>query len=345
MSTPDRPVPALSIRDLSVRFDTAQGPVQAVDGVSLDVWPGETVGVVGESGCGKTVTMLAALGLLPRPAGRVMAGRVAVDGHDILGLGHKELRHIRGRQVAMIFQDPLTSLHPAQRVIDQVAEAVRAHKPDLSPASARDRAADLLDLVGVADARTRARAYPHEWSGGMRQRAMIAMAVAHRPRVLIADEPTTALDVTVQAQILELLQDIQRDHGLAIVLISHDLGVVAEMADRIVVMYAGRVVEVGDAADVFAHPSHPYTAGLLASLPQLDDDGGRLAAIVGSPPNLATVPPGCPFHPRCALGRDCCTEAMPPLGHVGGGGHRAACYFSEEVAVPASRPDVEMGRR
>ena len=347
MSPADRGFPSLSIRNLSVQFDSPDGPVHAVDDVTYEVWPGETLGVVGESGCGKTVTMLAALGLLPQPPGRIAGGEVFLGKRNVHVLGRKDLSEVRGKEVAMIFQDPMTSLHPAYTVIAQVAEAVRAHDTDLSSTAVRERAIELLRLVGVPEARTRAEAYPHEWSGGMRQRAMIAMAVAHRPRVLIADEPTTALDVTVQAQILELLQQLQEAHGMAIVLVSHDLGVIAEMADRVAVMYAGRVVETGDAMSVFARPRHPYTIGLLASLPTLAVPGGRLEAIDGSPPNLASRPPGCPFHPRCRLRQDRqrCVDETPELREVDSPGHAAACHFSEELLHRDSPSDEQVFSR
>ncbi|MGH9184092.1 MAG: ABC transporter ATP-binding protein [Acidimicrobiales bacterium] len=324
---------ALSIRDLVVEFDTPGGTVHAVDGVSYDVHPGETVGVVGESGCGKTVTVLAVLGLVPRPPGRVVSGQVLLAGRDLLGLGRKDLRAVRGREVAMVFQDPLTSLHPAYRVGQQVAEAVRAHDRGLGARAAWARAVELLEVVGVPRPAARARAYPHEWSGGMRQRAMIAMAIAHRPRVLIADEPTTALDVTIQAQVLDVLRAAQAETGSATVLITHDLGVIAEMADRVVVMYAGRVVEVGDVESIFSAPRHPYTQGLLASLPRLEGEGQRLSAIPGAPPSLVDPPPGCPFHPRCPLrrGRERCVAERPALAEVGGGGRRSACHFAAEL--------------
>ncbi|MBW3573457.1 MAG: ABC transporter ATP-binding protein [Actinobacteria bacterium] len=325
---------ALSIRHLSVRFPAPGGAVVAVDDVSFDVGPGETVGVVGESGCGKTVTALAVLGLLPTPPGEVTGGQVLVGGRDLLTIGARELRRLRGKEVAMVFQDPMTALHPAYPVLDQVVEAVWAHEPELGPVAARARAVEALDLVGVPDASRRARAYPHEWSGGMRQRAMIAMAVLHRPRVLIADEPTTALDVTVQAQVLELLRGIQREHHIAIVVISHDLGVIAEMADRVVVMYAGRIVEAAEVSELFAQPRHPYTAGLLASLPRLDVARERLVPIVGSPPNLAAKPPGCAFHPRCPLraGRHRCVDDVPELRPVDGAERVTACHYAGELA-------------
>ncbi|HEV2809154.1 MAG TPA: ABC transporter ATP-binding protein [Acidimicrobiales bacterium] len=344
MTSPGHGSPALSIRNLSVSFDSRQGAVHAVDDVSYEVWPGETLGVVGESGCGKSVTVLTALGLLPQPPGRVGGGQVLIENRDVLGMGSKELAGLRGKEASMIFQDPMTSLHPSYPVITQVMEAVRVHAGDLSASAARDRAVELLELVGVPDARTRAQSYPHEWSGGMRQRAMIAMAVAHHPRVLIADEPTTALDVTVQTQILELLQGLQHEHGLAIVLISHDLGVIAEMADRVVVMYAGSVVETGEVESVFADPRHPYTAGLLASLPTAELEGRRLVAIAGSPPNLAARPSGCTYHPRCPLrqGRQRCITERPRLREIGAGGQVAACHFSEELDKGVLAPDAEL---
>ncbi len=335
--------PVLSIRDLVVRFDTAEGTVHAVEGVSYDAAAGETLGVVGESGCGKSVTVLAALGLLPQPPARVVGGEVLLQGRNVLGLDRKQLSRIRGKEVAMVFQDPMTSLHPAYPVADQVAEAVRAHRPDLGAAAAKDRAVELLDRVGVPGAADRGGRYPHEWSGGMRQRAMIAMAVAHHPKVLIADEPTTALDVTVQAQVLELLAELQRDNGMAIVLISHDLGVIAEMADRVVVMYAGKVVEVGAAGAVFAAPRHPYTAALLASLPRLDQPRRALSAIPGAPPDLAGLPPGCAFHPRCAQRGDLksCLEVVPRLRPAGAPMRACACHLSEEPSGEAGMDDAE----
>jgi oligopeptide/dipeptide ABC transporter ATP-binding protein len=323
--------PVLSIRDLVVEFETPAGNVRAADGVSYEVRPGETLGVVGESGCGKSMTALAALGLLPRP-GRVRAGQVLLEGRDLLTLGRKALRAVRGKEIAMVFQDPMTSLHPAYTVGAQLAEAVRAHDPRLPARAARERAAELLELVGVPGARARVDAYPREWSGGMRQRAMIAMAIAHTPKVLIADEPTTALDVTVQAQVLEVLREIQHESQVAIVLISHDLGVIAELADAVVVMYAGRVVEQGEARELLSRPRHPYTVGLMASMPRLDLAGRRLPTIPGSPPDPVAAPPGCPFHPRCGLrsGRRRCVAEVPALAEASVG-HRSACHFSDEL--------------
>ncbi|MPY98667.1 MAG: ATP-binding cassette domain-containing protein [Actinophytocola sp.] len=261
--------PLLSVGDLVVEFGTGRDAVRAVDGIDLDVYPGETVGIVGESGSGKTVAMLAVLGLLPRSA-RIVRGTAMLDGQDLLRLGRRALRRIRGSRISTVFQDPLTSLHPSYRVLDQVAEAIRAHHPELSAAEADERALDVLDLVGVPEPRRRARQYPHQWSGGMRQRAVIAAAIANQPALLIADEPTTALDVTVQAQILDVLRSARELTGAACVLITHDLGVVAELAERVVVMYAGRVRETGTTEQIFHAPRDPYTTELLAALPRLD---------------------------------------------------------------------------
>lgn len=343
----ERSDPVLSIRDLVVRFDVPEGTVHAVEGVTYDVGPGETLGVVGESGCGKSVTVMAALGLLPSPPGRVVDGEALLEGRDLLRLSPKDLRAVRGKEIAMVFQDPMTSLHPAYTVGDQVAEAVGAHDARRSGRAAWARAVELLELVGVPDAGARARSYPHQWSGGMRQRAMIAMAIAHRPKVLIADEPTTALDVTVQAQVLDVLRQVQQETSSAIVLITHDLGVIAEMADRVVVMYAGRVVETGDTTTIFRTPRHPYTRGLLACLPRLEHEGQPLPAIPGSPPNLVDPPTGCAFHPRCGLrqGRTRCVVEVPVLADVGEG-HRAACHFSDELEeTPLAAPAGTAARR
>ena len=283
--------PVLEIDGLCVEFATDDGPVRAVDGVSIALAPGERVAVVGESGSGKTVTALAIMGLIDAP-GRITAGDVRLDGRSLRGISEDDYRQIRGRDVAMIFQDPMTALNPAMRIGPQVAEAITVHDSSVSRATASARAIEQLDEVGIASAARRARDYPHQLSGGMRQRVLIAMALANRPRVLIADEPTTALDVTTQAQILELLGSIGRDRELAVVLVTHDLGVVAGHADRVMVMYAGRVVEEGTVDDVFASPRHPYTRGLLAAVPTVSRARGALTAIPGSPPNLLDVPEG-----------------------------------------------------
>jgi oligopeptide/dipeptide ABC transporter ATP-binding protein len=324
--------PVFSIRDLSVEFTTDDGVVRAVDGVSYDVYPGETLGVVGESGSGKSVTVLAALGLIQEPPGRITAGEVLFSGVDLLGLSEPEIRRVRGRDVAMVFQDPLTSLNPVFRVGDQVAEAIKVHNPGLGDAAIRERAVEALNRVGLPDAEERFRDYPHEFSGGMRQRAMIAMAIANSPSLLIADEPTTALDVTIQAQILEVLKLAQQETQAATILITHDLGLIAEMADRVVVMYAGHVVEVAHVRAIFHSPRHPYTFGLMESLPRMEAETPRLEPIPGQPPSLVSVPPGCPFHPRCFLhkGRSDCVEKVPPLREIDRG-HRSACHFAEEL--------------
>jgi oligopeptide/dipeptide ABC transporter ATP-binding protein len=319
----------LDVDGLRVEFAGGGAVARAVDGVSFSVDEGETVAVVGESGSGKTVTALAVMGLLD-PPGRITDGEVRFDGRSLVGLSEKEYQLLRGRELAMVFQDPMTALNPAHRVGDQVAEALMVHRDKLSAHAAMTRAVALLGDVGVPDAATRAREYPHQLSGGLRQRVMLAIALANRPRVLIADEPTTALDVTTQAQILELLGELRRETGLALLLVTHDLGVVAGLADRVVVMYAGRVVEQGTADDIFASPQHPYTRGLLASLPQSGSGRGRLVPISGAPPNPAALPPGCAFHPRCAFAVDRCRDEVPALRDVGPG-HSCACVRIGEL--------------
>jgi oligopeptide/dipeptide ABC transporter ATP-binding protein len=326
--------PVLSVQGLVTEFATDQGLIRAVDGVSWDLFPGETLAIVGESGSGKSVTALSLLGLLPAPQARIPAGRVLFQGRDLLQASKAELRHIRGADIAMVFQDPMTSLNPVFSVGSQIVEALRTHDRRMSLGQARKRSIELLELVGVPNAEQRFRQYPHEYSGGMRQRAMIAMAIANQPKVLIADEPTTALDVTIQAQVLEVLQNAQRETGAATVLITHDLGVVAEMADRVLVMYAGRVVETAHVRTTFHTPRHPYTFGLITSLPKLDDDLPRLSAIPGEPPSLLTPSAGCAFHPRCQLsqGREPCLNETPPLYELWDN-HRAACHFHDEMAT------------
>ncbi|MEQ1874062.1 MAG: ABC transporter ATP-binding protein [Ilumatobacteraceae bacterium] len=298
----------LSLRDLTVSFKTPNGTVQAVRGVDIDVAAGEMVGVVGESGSGKSVTFLGILGLLPNSAR--ISGSATVEGVELVGATNKVMRGVRGKKIAMIFQDPLSSLNPVYRVGDQVAEMIRAHQ-EVSKSEATARAVELLDIVGIPQPKVRSRQYPHEFSGGMRQRVMIAMAIANDPEVLIADEPTTALDVTVQAQILEVIQRIQRDMKKAIVMITHDLGVIARVADRVQVMYAGRVVERAAVNDLFATPTHPYTVGLLNSLPRVGQE--RLLPIPGRPPNMLQPPAGCAFRARCPHSAPVCAEKLPEL--------------------------------
>ncbi len=324
----------LFVDDLRVHFHTDYGVVRAVDGVSWSVERGQTLGIVGESGSGKSVSALAVMGLVPAPPGRLESGRILFEGRNLLEVGDKELRGIRGKEISMIFQDPLSSLNPVFRVGHQIAEVVQAHDK-VGRLVARRRAVDLLGEVGIPNPRQRAQEYPHQFSGGMRQRAMIAMALALDPVVLLADEPTTALDVTVQAQIMELLAALQQSRGTAIVLITHDLGLVAGHADRVVVMYAGKVAEVGTVDDVFYRPRHPYTLGLLSSLARLDRRRtDRLKPIRGQPPSLVRVPPGCPFHPRCPFATEVCRDQMPPLApsDPGRADHLAACHHIDEVA-------------
>jgi oligopeptide/dipeptide ABC transporter ATP-binding protein len=324
--------PILSVEGLTTEFKTPDGLVHAVDQVSYDVWPGETLAVVGESGSGKSVTAMSILGLIPQPPGRIVSGRVMFQGRDLLALSQTEIRKVRGKSIAMIFQDPMTSLNPVLTVGYQIAEAMLAHG-NISRADAEDRAIALLDTVGVPNPERRFRQFPHQFSGGMRQRALIAMAIANRPRLLIADEPTTALDVTIQAQVFEALKVAQAETAAAMILITHDLGLVAEMADRVVVMYAGRPVETTDVRSLFHTPRHPYTVGLLASLPRLGVRSERLQPITGSPPSLIRLPTGCPFHPRCSLskGRSLCRIERPPLRDVVPL-HRSACHFAEELS-------------
>jgi oligopeptide transport system ATP-binding protein len=303
-------MPLLSVENLSVTFATADGDVNAVNSIGFDINPGETLAIVGESGSGKSQTAFAIMGLLARN-GRAK-GSVRYNGAEILGLSQTALNKIRTEEIAMIFQDPMTSLNPYMRVVDQMAEVLTLHA-GMSKTTARAECLRMLDAVRIPDAAARIDMYPHEFSGGMRQRVMIAMALLCKPRLLIADEPTTALDVTVQAQIIALLDQIRRDFGTAIILITHDLGIVAGTCDRTMVMYGGRMMEAGLTTDLFARPSHPYTLGLLQAVPRLDRDDDRLRTIAGEPPNMTGLPPGCPFSPRCALKQPVCTDIMPPL--------------------------------
>ena len=322
----------LEIENLQTHFFTPGGVVRAVDGVSYSVRAGETLGVVGESGCGKSVTALSILRLVTTPPGRIVGGSIRFEGRDLLQCTESEMEQIRGNDISMIFQEPMTSLNPLFKVGDQISEAIALHK-GLTKRQARDHAIDMLRRVSIPEPEQRAQAYPHQLSGGMRQRVMIAMALSCDPKVLIADEPTTALDVTIQAQILDLMRELRESFGTAIVLITHDMGVVAENADRVVVMYAGRKVEEADVDDLFDSPAHPYTKGLLAAIPHLDDAAravstrSRLNEIKGMVPSLAHLPPGCSFAPRCGFASDRCREAYPPLDEIRPR-HWVACWHA-----------------
>ncbi len=335
------PEPLLSIRDLAVEFNTEDGVVHAVDGVSYDLFPGEILGIVGESGSGKSVSTLALLGLIPQPPGRIVSGTAEFQGRDLLRLKKRELRQVRGNEVAMIFQDPMTSLNPVLSIGHQLGEAIKTHFPKEKNAAVKARVIELLRLVGVPNPETRYSQYPHEFSGGMRQRAMIAMSITNSPSLLIADEPTTALDVTIQAQVLEVMKRVQQETHAATILITHDLGIVAEMCDRVLVMYAGHIVESGDVETIFRSPRHPYTIGLMNSLPKLTEDEEWLEPITGSPPSLIDLPSGCPFHPRCFLARERCREELPPLRQVEASGHLSACHFAEELVGRKSKFSAE----
>jgi peptide/nickel transport system ATP-binding protein len=319
-----RQAPLLEVRGLKTYFNTEDGEFRAVDGVSFSVAPGRTLGIVGESGCGKSVTSLSIMGLIQTPPGRIAGGEVLFEGRDLLKLPPAELRELRGNRIAMIFQEPMTSLNPAFTVGAQIIEAIQRHKK-LGKREARERAIEMLRRVRIPAPERRIDDYPHKLSGGMRQRVMIAMALACDPKLLIADEPTTALDVTIQAQILDLMRELREAFGTAIVMITHDLGVIAEIADEVLVMYAGKVVEQAAVAALFEDPQHPYTIGLLGSLPKLHNDKPRLATIEGTVPNLLAVPQGCRFHPRCPFADDECRRAEPPLAPVRPG-HNAACF-------------------
>ena len=320
----------LQIADLRVRFATRHGPVTALDGVSLHVDAGETLGIVGESGCGKSITALSIMGLIPSPPGRIAGGAIRLAGEDLTQASEARMRALRGAEIAMIFQEPMTSLNPVFTVGDQIAEAIMLHQNVGRDRAFRDAVA-LLDRVGIPSPDRRARDYPHQLSGGMRQRVMIAMAVSCRPRVLIADEPTTALDVTVQAQIFDLLNEIQRDVGAAIILITHDMGAISEMADRVAVMYAGRVIEEGRADDVLDHPQHPYTRGLIACIPALGKAEDTLREIPGVVPPLHLLGAGCAFADRCAHRAPRCTAETPPLQRHGH--HPVACHAVAEGRI------------
>jgi len=324
----------LEVDGLRTVFRGARGPVAAVNGVSFHIDAGETVGVVGESGSGKSVTALSLMRLIPDPPGRIAGGSIRFKGRDVLGLGARDLRDLRGKEIAMIFQDPMTSLNPMLRVERQMTEGIRLHL-GLDKRAARDRAIEMLRLVGIPAAERRIRDYPHQFSGGMRQRVVIAIALSCNPALVLADEPTTALDVTIQAQILELMRALTRELNTAVMLITHDLGVVAGMCERILVMYGGSIVEEASRREIFYSPRHPYTIGLLKSVPRLDRPRGeRLPQIEGLPPDLSRLPSGCPFHTRCPFATELCRQTVPLLREVAPG-HRAACHYDigrEEVA-------------
>jgi oligopeptide/dipeptide ABC transporter ATP-binding protein len=320
----------LDVRDLKTYFFTDGGVVRAVDGLTYTVQPGETVALVGESGCGKSVSALSVMRLVAAPAGRIVGGRVLFQGRDLLTLDEESMRKVRGREIAMVFQEPMTSLNPVLSIGRQLTEPLEIHLR-MPHEQARQRAVDLLTTVGIPDPERRLTQYPHQFSGGMRQRMMIAMALACNPALVLADEPTTALDVTIQAQILELMRDLARERGIALVLITHNLGVVARYADRVNVMYAGKMVEQGSARDVYAEPRHPYTMGLLRSVPRLDvPRKAKLQPIDGQPPDLTRLPPGCAFAPRCQYAVARCRTEVPPLMPVAAG-HASACWVAEEL--------------
>ncbi|GLX51567.1 ABC transporter ATP-binding protein [Streptomyces hygroscopicus subsp. hygroscopicus] len=318
----------LDVRDLRVEFRTRDGISRAVNGVSCTVDAGETLAVLGESGSGKSVTAQAVMGILDMPPGRITGGEILFRGRDLLRMKEEERRRLRGAGMAMIFQDALSALNPVLSVGDQLGELFVVHR-GMSRKAARAKAVDLMERVRIPGAAQRVRDYPHQFSGGMRQRIMIAMALALEPALVIADEPTTALDVTVQAQVMDLLAELRREYRMGLVLITHDLGVVADVADRIAVMYAGRIVESAPVRDIYKAPAHPYTRGLLDSIPRLDLKGRELYAIKGLPPNLSRIPPGCSFHPRCPMARDVCRTDVPPLYEVSGD-RGSACHFWRE---------------
>jgi len=326
----------LRVEDLQIEFSTSAGVVRALGGVSFDIHAGETLAILGESGSGKSVTAQAIMALLPKPAGSIVGGKILFEGRDLAAEAVESVRPLCATGIAMVFQDPLSSLNPVFRIGWQLAEPFR-RRLGMDKKQAWARALDLLKRVGIRDAETRIRDYPHQFSGGQRQRIMIAMAIALGPKLLIADEPTTALDVTVQAQIMKLLAQLQAETGMAMILISHDLGVVADVADRAAIMYAGRIVETGQIREVYDHSIHPYTKGLLDSIPSTTTIGERLRPIMGTPPNLLALPPGCAFHPRCPFALDECHASTPPLREIPGGepGHAGACLRGEEVLAHA----------
>jgi oligopeptide transport system ATP-binding protein len=327
-------MPLLEVNGLKTQFFTQDGVVKAVDGVTWYVDEGETLGIVGESGCGKSVSVLSVMRLIPQPPGRIVEGEVVFDGENLLDMSDNDIRKVRGNKIAMIFQDPMTSLNPVLTMGRQIGEALELHM-GMNKEEARKRSAELLSMVGIPEAEMRLDDYPHQFSGGMRQRAMIAMGLACNPRLLIADEPTTALDVTIQAQIVDLVKRLRDEIGMAIIWITHDLGVVAGLADRMMVMYAGHAVEEAPVKEVYGDPRHPYTVGLLGSLPRLDEvREDRLESIEGLPPDLIALPPGCPFEPRCVYAIEKCREERPELEPVGPR-HRIACWVDITQAKPS----------
>ncbi len=328
----------LDIRDLRMSFYTEAGAVKAVDGVSFGIEAGKVVGVVGESGCGKTALSLTILQLLPTPPAKVDGGEILFNGRNLLELGGSEIRKIRGNEIAMVFQEPMTSLNPVFTIGDQLTEAIRLHQ-GVTQSEARNRGIEMLRMVGIPRADEVIDEYPHRFSGGMRQRAMIAMALSCNPKLLIADEPTTALDVTIQAQILELMLELKHRINTAIMFITHDLSVIAEMADRVVVMYAGKIVEQGDVVTIFHDPQHPYTRGLIGSRPSIEAEQERLAFIPGNVPSPLELPPGCPFHPRCRHAMQICAREMPPEREFQPG-HKARCWLHEGRSAPDAEPLV-----
>jgi oligopeptide/dipeptide ABC transporter ATP-binding protein len=330
----------LEVRNLRTEFATRGGVVRAVDDVSWDIQEGETVALVGESGCGKSVTALSIMRLVAAPAGRIVGGQILYKGRDLLALDEEAMRQIRGREIAMVFQEPMTSLNPVLTIGRQLTEGLETHL-GMGPGPSRDRAVELLGLVGIPDAPRRLKQYPHQFSGGMRQRMMIAMALACNPSLILADEPTTALDVTIQAQILELMRDLSRRLRVALLIITHNLGVVARYADRVNVMYAGRIIERGTARELYGTPRHPYTLGLLRSVPRLDEpQRARLLPIEGQPPDLTRLPPGCSFAPRCAYRVERCVADGPSLRPIDGNGHVTACWQAEELVRQVALREV-----
>ena len=330
----------LELKDLRVHFKTRDGLVKAVDGVSYTLNPGETIGIVGESGSGKSVTAMTIMGLVPMPPGMIAGGDILYKGDSLTAASGEAIRKIRGNRISMIFQDPMTSLNPVYRIGHQIAESLILHK-GMKKKEAHARAVELLDMVGIPNPEQRAKDYPHQFSGGMRQRVMIAMALSCEPDILIADEPTTALDVTIQAQILELMEDLQERTGTAIIMITHDLGVVADMADKILVMYAGRAVEMGTAHEIFYRPLHPYTWGLMRSIPRPEEDvKDALNPIKGNPPSLIDLPTGCSFHPRCPYATPHCVEVTPEYRSIDGD-HGVACHYSDIPEFLAQGPRRE----